>query len=72
MSTATDRQRARRARLKAGRLVLRVEADEIGLVEMLIDHGLLDRADAEDLPRIEAAVERALAILIAHDQAVTA
>ena len=31
-----------------------VEADEIGLVEMLIGHGLLDRADADRLHRIEA------------------
>jgi hypothetical protein len=69
MSSAADRQRARRARLRAGRLVLQhVEVDEIGLVEMLISHGLLDRGDAERLHKIEAAVERVLATLIAADQ----
>jgi hypothetical protein len=72
MSSARDRQRNRRARLRAGRLVLQhVEADEIGLTEMLINHGLLDRADAEHLHKIEAAVERVLATLIAADQGVT-
>jgi hypothetical protein len=49
--------RARRRRLRDGRILLTIEADEIGLVEMLIGHGLLDRADAEHLHAVERAVD---------------
>ncbi|MGE4254818.1 MAG: hypothetical protein AB7E84_06345 [Xanthobacteraceae bacterium] len=54
------RLKRRRARCKAGRVVLPVEADEIDLIEMLIDAGLLAPQDAEDRQTVAHAAARFL------------
>jgi hypothetical protein len=58
--TAADRQRRSRRRRKAGKVLLRVEADEFRLVDALITSGRLD----PDAGLSRAQVEKALAKLV--------
>lgn len=63
MGSVADRCREYRARLKAGRAVLAIEVDEIGLGEVLARNGFLQSSDA-DRDEICVALERAIAIWI--------
>ncbi|MBR1154183.1 hypothetical protein [Bradyrhizobium sp. JYMT SZCCT0428] len=46
--TNADRQRAHRRRLACGKIVLRVEVDDVAVTEALIAAGLLSQEEAED------------------------
>jgi hypothetical protein len=58
--SAADRQRARRARIKAGRAVLRIEVDDVAVPEALVDAGFLHSFDADNREAIEKAIETLL------------
>lgn len=57
-TTADAKQRRRRARARAGRIWLGIEVNEIDLVEVLIQIGLLHPWHAEDRAAITQATER--------------
>lgn len=57
------RQRRRRERMRDGKIVLTVEADEVALTEALVVGGFLDPAHVDDRARIAAAVERLLGVV---------
>lgn len=59
---SADRQRLHRARQKAGLAVYSITADEVGLVEFLIDRELLSESERDD----RKAVENATAILLEY------
>ncbi len=64
---SSSRMRRHRARQRAGRLVLAVEVDEVGLVELLIETGRLSRDRSEDRKAITDATTKLLASLtVAH------
>ena len=56
--SAAARQSRRRQRLKAGRIRLAFDVDEVGHVEMLIAAGYLDASQAEDRAAVNAATQR--------------
>jgi hypothetical protein len=59
--SAAERNRRYRARQRAGRSVVAVEvADPFGLVDTLIDRGLLSEKHCEDRSQLAAAAGRAL------------
>jgi hypothetical protein len=55
------RQRRYRERQRRGEVMLAVLADEFGLIDALIDAGLLSERDAESRVLVEGAVSRLLA-----------
>ena len=59
MSSSTDRMRQHRARKSEGKVLLLVEMDEIGLQDMLVRAGLLDRNN-DDREVLTRAVTRFL------------
>jgi hypothetical protein len=63
--TNAERQRRHRARQANGRIVVRAEVEEIGLVQMLVALGLLDNRQQEDRKAIEEATDRLFAMLLA-------
>lgn len=63
--SAAARQARHRQRERAGRIVLRVEADEIQLVEALVASELLPEADRDDRAAVEEATARLIELLIA-------
>ena len=65
MSAAALRQRLHRARERNGKIVLRIEADEVGLTEALITAKLLDPLVDHDRAAVEAAAARMLELIIA-------
>jgi hypothetical protein len=65
-SSASERMRRTRARRAAGRLLLQIEVPEAELIDVLIFHGMLYSAVADDPGQIARAVERTLAALIAE------
>ena len=52
-----------RERHRTGRIPLSIEVDEVALTEALIEHGLLDRNQADDRLALAKAVEHALYLL---------
>jgi hypothetical protein len=66
MSTAADRQRARRQRLANGKIQLTIEADEVALVEALVEARLLEPVVDHDRRAIEAATQKLLGWVIAE------
>jgi hypothetical protein len=62
--SAAARSRKCRARRANGLIVLRIEANEVGLIELLTEAGLLPPAMDHDRNTIAAATERLLATLI--------
>jgi hypothetical protein len=69
VSSATDRQRARRSRQAQGKIWVPTEIDEVAWVEELVAAGFLDRGGEEDRRAIGAALTRFLAALIRVDLA---
>ena len=67
-SEAAERQRAHRARLKAGRMVLAIEVDDVLVPAALAEAGLLDLANIEDREAVARAVER-LIKMVTHNAA---
>ena len=59
MSTSAARM-ARWQRHRTGRIPLSIEVDEVALCEALIEHGLLNRAQADDRLALAKAVEHPL------------
>lgn len=66
MSNVADRVRQHRARRKAGRAVLLVEVDGHALAEVLVDSGLLDWDECEDVEAIAQATGKLLEIFTAE------
>jgi hypothetical protein len=66
--SGADRQRARRAREKAGRAVVAVEIDTEAVTAYLVDAELLHFAQVEDRQAIGIAVGNLLDLLIAAEQ----
>jgi hypothetical protein len=62
--TAADRQRRRRRRLREGRIVARVELDEVEATDALVAAGLLDPNLADDPAAIEQALDAAEVVVI--------
>jgi hypothetical protein len=70
MSSSAARQRQHYRRSRAGRAVFAIEADVIGIEELVTAAGLLP-ANVDDHHSVEAALGRLLELLIAdHRQAV--
>lgn len=59
-SKAAKRQRVHRARVKAGRMVLRIAVDDVTVPTALVEARLLDETDCDDREALTAAVERLL------------
>lgn len=70
LSKAAERQRAHRARLKAGRMVLAIEVDDVLVPAALAEAGFLDLANIEDREAVARAVER-LIVTVTHNAADT-
>lgn len=66
MNTARERQRARRARMAAGRRCLKIEVDVVGLSEALIAADMLDPQWDCDWDKLAAAIEHVLAKLLSR------
>lgn len=62
-----ERSRRYRQRLKSGRAVFRIEAEEVALIEMLCSTGYLNPLAADDPEKVRAALERLVASLVAVD-----
>jgi hypothetical protein len=60
--TAAAKQRAYRDRRRSGRVVLRIEIDEVALVETLIAAGYLPREQDDDRAAVQAALTSMLEI----------
>jgi hypothetical protein len=56
-----DRQRAYRVRQDLGKIILRVEVDEVPVAAALVAAGLLSERDAEDPTNLAAALSVAIA-----------
>jgi hypothetical protein len=69
VSSARDRQRARRSRQAAGRIWAPVEIEEVAWVESLVAAGFLNRGDEEDRRAIGVALGRFLDVVIRVDLA---
>jgi hypothetical protein len=65
---AAARKRLQRERARQGRVLLRIEADEVGLIGLLTAANLLSPLD-HDRPKIEAAVQQLLGLMIAKGHA---
>lgn len=65
MTSAADRQRARRCRMKAGKVRLAIVVDEVAVEALLLEAGLLRQCDPtrEDLAR---GIEKFLDLAVAH------
>jgi len=64
VSSSAARMARLRERHRTGRIPLSIEVDEVALTETLIEHGLLDRAQADDRLALAKAVEHVLDVLI--------
>jgi hypothetical protein len=64
MLSATERQRRRRRRQRDGRIVVRVELDEVEAEERLVAAGLLDPLADHDAKAIERALDDAEIIIV--------
>jgi hypothetical protein len=62
MTAAAQRQRRRRERQRAGKALLRIEVDEVGLAEALCRHGFLAPLKADDKAALEGATEYVLGV----------
>jgi hypothetical protein len=69
MTADALRQRLHRARERTGKIVLRIEIDEVGLTEALIAAKMLDPRIDHDRAAVEAAVARMLELIIADRHA---
>ena len=65
-SGAAERMRALRARRASGRVVFRVEVDEVDTEELLIARGLLSEREADCRASVEAALGRLIEDLARH------
>jgi hypothetical protein len=63
MTSAADRMRRHREREARGKIVLRIEADEVALIETLAAARLIDRMSDPSRPDLERAVELLLTAL---------
>jgi hypothetical protein len=63
---STDRVRKHRARRRAGKVSLSIEADEVALLEFLAQARLLDPLQDHDRDALARAVERLLALMTAE------
>lgn len=59
-ATGAERQRRHRARARAGRVVIPVEADDVALAEALIAAGFLSPGRADDREALAEATARVL------------
>lgn len=65
--TAAARQRRRRARIRDGLRVFRIEASQFDLADALVTAGWLKGWDADDRAKVEAALGRAVAAMLDRD-----
>jgi hypothetical protein len=63
-ANSTARSRHCRARRRAGKLQLTIEADEAGLEALLAHHGLLPNCGSDDRHAITRALEELIRLLI--------
>lgn len=66
-TSAAERQRRCRHRRLCGRIVVKVELDEVALIDTLVRAELLDPARADDRDAIEGAFGRAIRAWIGDD-----
>lgn len=67
VSPCAERQRTRRARRAQGRVVLRVEVDEVDVEELLIAEGYLAEWQTDDRGAVQAALGKLIARLVTRD-----
>jgi hypothetical protein len=65
MSAAADRVRRFRERQATGKIALRIECDEIGLIEVLHAARLIDRNRDLERADLEQGLERLIEVLVA-------
>ena len=63
-----DRQRHYRQRQSAGKLIVRIEIDEIETAQILSKRGFLDTGGADDRRAVEAAMQRMIDALVAAER----
>ncbi len=68
MGNSTARSHRFRERRRAGLVRLVVEVDEDSLCEWLVAGGVLSPLDTDQHDKVEQALERAIALLIANNQ----
>jgi hypothetical protein len=63
MSTAADRQRLHRERSRCGKIILRLEVDEVLLTELLVAAKLLEPKVDHGRSEIERATEKLIELI---------
>ena len=69
LSSPAARSRRYRQRNRNGNLLVHLEIDEVGLLELLKDHGVLSRDNADNRDAIDAALKELIERLIAANAA---